>query len=343
MFGERTRVRGTWHVTLREPGMRPCVLFDMNVFITVVVLISETLCAMYLNTQTASTEIYKRTENENIGTKRNFYNHPIEDSTNLPRAGSSNLVGSIPPQIGNITLLQRLVLTANKFHGTIPQEIGRLSRLMFLHLGSNSLSGPIPTSLSNCSNLLEVYLSDNLLTGKIPQELVTSLPLIISLSLSNNSLTGELNYLSNYSSVQQIDLSHNKLSGEIPLEIGNFFFLQQLQLDGNSFTGEIPRISVRKFSEVFLGASMLHTSIGLVLVVADRLNKIHDSLIHTQLPKAVILVSALSPARNQPSLPPSPTSIRNTTVTADIWLGNFVKQLAGILGTIDFKESTGFR
>lgn len=160
-----------------------------------------------------------------------------------------NLMGSIPPQIGNLNLLRLIELRNNTFQGSILQQIGRLFPLMFL-LGSNSLSGQIPTNLSNCSNLRLLYLSNNLLMGTIPQELGTSLRLMYYLVFSNNSLTRELKYLSNYSSLQRIDLSLNELSGEIPRDIGNLFRLIYFLLDGNRFIGEIPR-SIYDCSDLF--------------------------------------------------------------------------------------------
>lgn len=60
---------------------------------------------------------------------------------------SSNLTGTPPPAIGNLTFLRRLNLSSNQLHGEIPPAVGRLRRLLVLDMDHNSLSGAIPGSL----------------------------------------------------------------------------------------------------------------------------------------------------------------------------------------------------
>ena len=55
--------------------------------------------------------------------------------------------------------------------GTIPAELGSLTILSYLFLGSNLLTGEIPTELGSLTYLEVVYISGNQLTGCIPDGL----------------------------------------------------------------------------------------------------------------------------------------------------------------------------
>lgn len=60
---------------------------------------------------------------------------------------AGNLVGSLPPELGNLTSLEVLDLECNELAGAIPPEVGNLHRLRTLNLGVNRLAGPIPPDL----------------------------------------------------------------------------------------------------------------------------------------------------------------------------------------------------
>jgi len=105
------------------------------------------------------------------------------------------LIGSIPPQLGDLSKLRYLYLFANHLTGTIPPELGNLSELVVLFLRQNELTGPIPPELGNLSSLRRLALSSNDLSGSIPQEIGT---------LSNLDL---------------LWLFWNELDGPIPLSV----------------------------------------------------------------------------------------------------------------------------
>ncbi len=60
----------------------------------------------------------------------------------------ANLVGRIPPNIGDLRGLQSLDLRANRLDGEIPLEIGQLLNLQELFLDNNQLSGQCNNSVS---------------------------------------------------------------------------------------------------------------------------------------------------------------------------------------------------
>ncbi|THG21443.1 hypothetical protein TEA_001061 [Camellia sinensis var. sinensis] len=184
------------------------------------------------------------------------------------------LVGSVSPQIGNLTFLRRIDLGNNSFHGEIPQELGKLFRLQYLLLLNNSfqvnhLTGTIPLSIGNLSNLRVLCLSynnlersiptqlgqlsklealqltsnnlsdQNLLTGSIPNS-IGKLSMLEKLFLPNNSISGEIpSSLRNLSRLGELDLSTNMIEGSIPISLGNCTNLQRIYLDYNRLIGAI--------------------------------------------------------------------------------------------------------
>ncbi len=152
----------------------------------------------------------------------------------------NNLVGTIPPELGNLSNLTDLWLRNNDLSGGIPIELGNLSNLVHLDLENNPLGGSIPSELGNLSNLILLNLVSNQLLGGIPANL-GNLSNLTTLNLGANDLTGSIpSSLGNLSSLTSLNLSYNELSGLIPPSIGNLSNLNFLYLFGNQLTGPIP-------------------------------------------------------------------------------------------------------
>ena len=77
----------------------------------------------------------------------------------------------IPAELGSLSNLIGLSLSANALSGEIPAELGSLSNLQLLVLHRNELSGEIPAELGSLSNLELLNLEGNSLSGEIPAEL----------------------------------------------------------------------------------------------------------------------------------------------------------------------------
>lgn len=153
---------------------------------------------------------------------------------------SNNLVGTLPPDIGNLTDLTNLSLGINQLSGTVPTEIGNLTNLTNLTLSKNELGGTLPAVISNLTSLVNLSLNDNQFTGPIPAE-IGNLINVTFLTLSGNQVSGSLPpEIGNMSSLEELRLSLNNLDGPLPVEIGNLTNLTNLSLENNQFSGPIP-------------------------------------------------------------------------------------------------------
>ena len=80
------------------------------------------------------------------------------------------LTGVVPRELGELTGLEVLSLSANNLTGEIPSELGTLSGLKLLLLEDNHLTGSISPELGVLGSLEELKLSGNSLTGCIPRK-----------------------------------------------------------------------------------------------------------------------------------------------------------------------------
>ncbi|XP_042483606.1 putative receptor-like protein kinase At3g47110 [Macadamia integrifolia] len=153
---------------------------------------------------------------------------------------SSGLVGSLAPEIGNLSFLRKISLGNNSFHGEIPREVSFLFRLRYLFIFNNSFEGEIPSNISRCSNLIELRLGYNNIVGKIPVEL-GSLSNLQILSFHMNRLTGQIPpSLGNLSALYVISAEYNRISGSIPVFFGQMTRLMFFGLGANKLSGTIP-------------------------------------------------------------------------------------------------------
>jgi len=65
-----------------------------------------------------------------------------------------------------------LALSGNNLMGWIPPEIGDLDRLRYLHVNHNEMNGPIPPELAGAAGLTSLRIGDNVLSGPLPRSLL---------------------------------------------------------------------------------------------------------------------------------------------------------------------------
>ena len=84
----------------------------------------------------------------------------------------NELNGTIPTELGSLTMLRRISLGTNFLTGTLPSEIANLSRLQVLDVAQNSnLGGTFPRQYEALVNLASIYLKGTNMTGMIPLRL----------------------------------------------------------------------------------------------------------------------------------------------------------------------------
>lgn len=82
--------------------------------------------------------------------------------------GQNELIGAVPPELGQISNLTVMSLGQNSLSGAIPASLGALSKLRVLSLHTNRLSGEIPAELGQLSSLQTLSVSCNELSGAVP-------------------------------------------------------------------------------------------------------------------------------------------------------------------------------
>ena len=83
---------------------------------------------------------------------------------------NTGLFGTLPTEIGSLTLLESFNLYGCGLSGTIPKEFGNMTNIKNLWLSNNLLTGTIPTTLGNLANLSVLEVQGNALTGEMPSE-----------------------------------------------------------------------------------------------------------------------------------------------------------------------------
>ncbi|WJX82360.1 hypothetical protein P8452_65130 [Trifolium repens] len=156
----------------------------------------------------------------------------------------NNLTGTIPKEIGNIKSLRLLLLNGNQLSGSLPDELGNLSNIGRLQLDENQLSGPIPESFANLINVRHLHMNNNSFNGQIPPKL-SILSNLMHLLLDNNNLSGYLPpEFSKLESLEILQLDNNNFSGNgIPSSYETFHRLVKLSLRNCSLQGPIPNLS----------------------------------------------------------------------------------------------------
>ena len=147
---------------------------------------------------------------------------------------------SLPPEIFNMSQLENIEMASNNLTGSLPPEIGNLTNLHNLDFNWNQHTGSLPPEMGNLTNLHALRLGDNLLEGPVPPEL-GNLVELRGVDLWGNQLTGTLPAeLANLTQLESFSIDRNQLSGEIPAYFGSFPNLNWLNLESNEFTGPIP-------------------------------------------------------------------------------------------------------
>ncbi|KAE9592865.1 putative protein kinase RLK-Pelle-DLSV family [Lupinus albus] len=153
----------------------------------------------------------------------------------------NNLLGGpLPPSLGNLSKLNRLLLSANNFTGTIPETFSKLKNLTDFRIGGNSLSGKIPIFIRNWTNLHRLDLQGTSMEGPIPST-ISELKFLTELRITDlNGPTMTFPNLKDLTNFRRLELRNCLITGPIPDYIGKMTKLKSLDLSFNMLTGSIP-------------------------------------------------------------------------------------------------------
>ncbi|KAI3810641.1 hypothetical protein L1987_20262 [Smallanthus sonchifolius] len=129
------------------------------------------------------------------------------------RLDRNMLSGDVPSNINNLTLINQLFLSNNKFDGPLPNLTG-MTILNYLDMSNNSFKpSQIPPWFSSLQSLTTLMMQETQLQGEVPADLF-SIPQIETVVLRNNRLNGTLDLGASYSNhLSLIDMSNNFISG----------------------------------------------------------------------------------------------------------------------------------
>ncbi len=91
----------------------------------------------------------------------------LTELTFLAFSGNADLIGILPPEIGNLINMRYLYIGNTGLSGPFPPEIGNLSEMIILQMRNCDFSGPLPESFVNMTNLNYLDISGNNFTGTI--------------------------------------------------------------------------------------------------------------------------------------------------------------------------------
>ena len=184
--------------------------------------------------------------------------------------GNPKLKGTVPTEIGLVTLLNNFQFSYTDMSGTLPSEMGLLSNLVYFYTRSvRTLTGSIPTEFGNLTSIRRFDVRQTGVTGALPTELgllknlflldITStfmtgaiptefgnLESLVYMFLSSNTnnlvgLTGTFpTFLHELPLLQQFEISHNQFNGTLPTEIGLLESITNINVAYNMMTGTIP-------------------------------------------------------------------------------------------------------
>ena len=184
----------------------------------------------------ALVELYSSTNGDSWTNNSGWKEVPL-DTDGFAMPGTERTWNGVTCEGGNVV---RIDLHSNNLVGTIPPELGDLTNLTYLALSYNQLSGEIPSALSNLTDLERLYLNNNQLAGSIPDWL-GNLTSLVRLELGSNQLTGAIPVdLGDLTNLTHLTLHSNQLYGDIPPELGGLTKLEHLNLYGNQLKGPVP-------------------------------------------------------------------------------------------------------
>eukprot|EP01032_Pedospumella_encystans_P012385 gene12385-14334_t len=195
------------------------------------------------------------------GPLTNVFNATNQRVLSLVQISQNQLTGEMPQELFFLPQLTTLVAVENCFSGALPECVCDCKTLVTLALNGlqsastchnkiffrisdsyityRSLKNGIPECLYELPLLHSLHLSGNGLTGTLPKD-VTISPSLKSLALSNNVLTGTIPERFQERAWDLLDLSFNHISGELKSTFAPVSANASVSLETNRLSGVLP-------------------------------------------------------------------------------------------------------
>ncbi|OVA14369.1 Armadillo [Macleaya cordata] len=152
----------------------------------------------------------------------------------------NNIEGSIPKEIGDIVTLENLILQDNRLGGPLPPELGKLSRLRRLLLAGNNFTGSLPKTFADLKNFVDFRIDGTNISGRIP-DFIGNWTKLDRLDMQGTSLEGPIPstifHLKNLTQLRVSDLKGSNMSFPNLQDLNN---VEQLVLRSCLISGSLP-------------------------------------------------------------------------------------------------------
>ena len=172
---------------------------------------------------------------------------------------SNNLfTGALPdclfnqlPRLRDLDVSYNLLTT-----GSIPPSIQNAQQLVTFRATEAGLSGAIPSDLKCARKLITLAARGNSLSGTIPQLVIDGLPMLNTLDLSYNDLTGGIpSFPAGSSELRNLYLNNNQFSGAVGPQLLAFSLNQErtessnVNIGYNALSGALPDVFYRMLTD----------------------------------------------------------------------------------------------